>query len=123
MRQDKAKNILGGELQVCCTDLMTGFLRDGYCHTHEQDRGTHLVCAIVTDEFLDFTQSRGNDLRTPRPEYQFPGLKAGDGWCLCALRWKEAYDAGVAPPIKPEATHEKALDLIDKAMLEKHYRQ
>lgn len=123
MGQDKAKNILGGELQVCCTDPMTGFLRDGYCRTHEHDRGTHLVCAIVTDEFLNFTQSRGNELRTPRPEYQFPGLKAGDGWCLCALRWKEAYDAGVAPPIKPEATHEKALELIDKAMLEKHYRQ
>lgn len=123
MEKEKVKNILGGELQACCTDPMTGFLRDGFCHTHRHDQGTHLVCAIVTDEFLDFTQSRGNDLRTPQPEYQFPGLKAGDGWCLCALRWKEAYDAGVAPPIKPEATHEKALELIEKVMLEQYYRQ
>ena len=123
MEKDKAKNMLGGELQACCTDPMTGFLRDSYCHTHQNDHGTHLVCAIVTDEFLDFTQSRGNDLRTPRPEYQFPGLKAGDGWCLCALRWKEACDTGVAPPIKPEATHEKTLELIDKVTLEQNYRQ
>ena len=123
MTHDKAKNILGGELQACCMNPMTGFFRDGYCHTHQRDQGTHLVCAIVTQEFLDFTQSRGNDLRTPRPEYQFPGLKAGDGWCLCALRWKEAFDAGIAPPIKPEATHERVLDLIDKAILEQHYIQ
>ena len=82
-----------------------------------------MVCALVTDEFLDFTRSRGNDLSTPRPEFQFPGLKSGDGWCLCALRWKEAYEAGVAPRLKPEATHEKALDFIPKEALEKYYIQ
>ena len=83
------------------------------------DQGTHVVCAIVTDEFLKFTKSKGNDLTTPRPEHRFPGLKAGDGWCLCALRWKEAYEAGVAPQIKAESTHEKALKYISKSTLEK----
>lgn len=82
-----------------------------------------MVCAIITDEFLKFTQSRGNDLSTPSLQYQFPSLKAGDGWCLCARRWQEAYDAGVAPPIKPEATHEKALTFIDKKALEEYYIQ
>ena len=123
MTQAKAKNILGTELQCCCTDPMTGFFRDGFCNTNQRDHGTHVVCAIVTEEFLAFTKSQGNDLSTPRPDYQFPGLKAGDGWCLCALRWKEAYDAGVAPPIKPEATHEKALMLVDKQALEQYYIQ
>ena len=120
---EKAKNILGTELQSCCTEPMTGFFRDGYCNTNQMDQGTHVVCAIVTDEFLEFTKSRGNDLSTPRPEFQFPGLKAGDGWCLCALRWKEAYEAGVAPPLKPEATHAKALEFVQKEELEKHYIQ
>lgn len=87
------------------------------------DQGTHVVCAVVTKEFLGFTKSHGNDLITPRPEFQFPGLKAGDGWCLCAMRWKEAYKAGVAPPIKPESTPEKALKLIQKEELEKHFIQ
>ena len=123
MAQEKAKNILGSDLQACCTDPMTGFFRDGYCNTSQKDHGTHVVCAIVTKEFLAFTKSLGNDLSTPRPEYQFPGLKPGDGWCLCAMRWKEAHAAGVAPPIKPEATHEKALELIDKEALEQHYIQ
>lgn len=123
MAEDKAKNILGGELESCCTDPMTGFLRDGYCNTNQMDQGTHVVCAIITDEFLAFTKSRGNDLITPRPEYQFPGLKAGDGWCLCALRWKEAFAAGVAPPIKPASTHEKALEFINREDLEKYYIQ
>jgi uncharacterized protein (DUF2237 family) len=121
--KDRAKNILGTELQSCCTEPMKGFFRDGYCNTNQMDQGTHVVCAIVTDEFLDFTRSRGNDLSTPRPEFQFPGLKSGDGWCLCALRWKEAYEAGVAPPLKPEATHKKVLDFISKETLEKHYIQ
>jgi uncharacterized protein (DUF2237 family) len=121
MTEEKPKNILGTDLQSCCTDPMTGYTRDGYCKTNQLDQGTHLVCAIVTDEFLKFTKSRGNDLITPRPEFQFPGLKAGNGWCLCVLRWKEAYQAGVAPPIKPEATHEKALEFIDKRVLEKYY--
>ena len=121
MAEDKAKNILGGELESCCTDPMTGFLRDGYCNTNQMDQGTHVVCAVITDEFLAFTKSRGNDLITPRPEYQFPGLKAGDGWCLCALRWKEAFAAGVAPPIKPASTHEKVLEFINREDLEKYY--
>lgn len=123
MAEDKAKNILGGELESCCTDPMTGFLRDGYCNTNQMDQGTHVVCAIITDEFLAFTKSRGNDLITPRPEYQFPGLKAGDGWCLCALRWKEAFAAGVAPPIKPASTHEKVLEFVNRKDLEKYYIQ
>jgi len=92
---------------------MTGFYRDGYCNTGPQDYGTHVVCARVTDEFLRFTRAQGNDLSRPVPMYQFPGLKAGDGWCLCALRWKEAHEAGVAPPVVLEATHQRALDFID----------
>ena len=119
--KDRAKNILGTELQSCCTEPMTGFFRDGYCNTNQMDQGTHVVCAIVTDEFLEFTRSLGNDLSIPRPEFQFPGLKSGDGWCLCALRWEEAYEEGVATPLKPEATHEKVLDFISKEALEKHY--
>ena len=123
MTDEKPKNILGTELQSCCTDPITGFFRDGYCRTNQMDIGTHVICAVVTDEFLEFTKSRGNDLSTPRPEYQFPGLTAGDGWCLCAMRWKEAHDAGAAPPLKPESTHEKALEFIDKSSLEKYYIQ
>lgn len=111
------RNILGTELQACCFNPMTGFFRDGYCKTNNMDSGTHVVCAIMTDEFLAFTKARGNDLSTPKPQYRFPGLKKGDGWCLCALRWKEAYVAGCAPPIKPEATHEKALKIISKEVL------
>ncbi len=123
MTDEKQKNILGTELQSCCNDPITGFLRDGYCRTNQMDLGTHVICAVVTDEFLEFTKSKGNDLSTPRPEYQFPGLTAGDGWCLCAIRWKEAHDAGAAPPLKPESTHEKALEFIDKSSLEKYYIQ
>ena len=121
MIKERAKNILGTVLQSCCIDPVTGFFRDGYCNTNQMDQGTHVVCAVMTDEFLEFTKSRGNDLSTPRPEYQFPGLKAGDHWCLCVLRWKEAREAGVAPPIKPEATHEKTLEFIDEIVLEKYY--
>jgi len=122
MSEDRAKNILGTDLQLCCTDPMTGFFRDGYCNTSRMDHGTHVVCAIVTEEFLAFTKSKGNDLSTPHPEYQFPGLKPGDCWCLCALRWKEAYETGVAPPIKPEATHEKALEIVSQDILQQFYR-
>ena len=123
MADEKPKNILGTVLQSCCAEPITGFLRDGYCRTNQIDLGTHVICAVVTDEFLEFTKSKGNDLSTPRPEYQFPGLTAGDGWCLCAMRWKEAHDAGAAPPLKPESTHEKALEFIDKSSLEKYYIQ
>ncbi|MCF2910483.1 DUF2237 domain-containing protein [Pseudoalteromonas sp. DL2-H2.2] len=115
-----AKNVLGGALQSCCTDPLTGFLRDGFCNTNQMDVGTHVICATVTEDFLTFTKSRGNDLSTPYPEYGFPGLKPGDGWCLCALRWKEAYEAGVAPPVNLEATHENALEIIPLKVLQAH---
>lgn len=107
-----AKNVLGTPLQSCCTDPMTGFYRDGVCNTGPEDFGTHVVCAEMTAEFLAFTKSKGNDLSTPRPEYRFPGLQPGDGWCLCALRWKEAFEAGVAPPVRLPSTHEKALKYV-----------
>ena len=114
------KNVLGTDLQPCCTDPMTGYYRDGVCNTGPTDTGRHVVCAIMTEEFLTFTKSRGNDLSTPRPEYQFPGLRPGDGWCLCALRWKEAYEAGCAPLVRLESTHEKALEYVEfSALLER----
>lgn len=116
----EAKNVLGSALQCCCTDPLTGFYRDGYCLTGDQDTGRHVVCAQVTESFLRFSLSMGNDLITPRPEFRFPGLKPGDGWCLCALRWKEAYDAGVAPPVYLQRTHEKALQYLSLQQLKEH---
>lgn len=107
-----AKNVFGEELIVCSENPMTGYFRDGCCRTNEHDIGTHTVCAIVTEEFLKFSLSLGNDLITPRPEYRFPGLKAGDRWCLCVSRWIEAYQAGVAPFLILEATHEKTLNFF-----------
>lgn len=104
------KNVLGTDLKIAGTSPMTGFYRDGFCSTGAADRGIHVVAAVVTDAFLQYSKARGNDLITPHPAYGFPGLKAGDKWCLCAARWKEAYDAGVAPPVILEATHEKALE-------------
>ncbi len=104
------KNVFGEPLKVCCTKPMTGYFRDGLCRTIEEDIGTHTVCAIMTDEFLDFSASMGNDLITPMPFYQFPGLKAGDKWCLCVTRWIQAQKAGKAPKIILEATHEKTLE-------------
>jgi hypothetical protein len=112
MADEIEKNVLGKPLEQCGTNPITGFYRDGYCRTGATDAGSHVVAAIVTQEFLDFTKSLGNDLQTPRPDYNFVGLKAGDRWCLCALRWKEAHEAGVAPPLVLEATHEKALKYI-----------
>ncbi len=120
MADDEAKNVFGDPLQLCCQEPMTGFFRDGFCRTNAQDLGTHVVCAMVTDEFLQFSKRRGNDLITPKPEWQFPGLKAGDGWCLCAMRWLEAYEADVAPPVLLESTHEKALKYIPLHVLESH---
>ena len=114
MIKKQAKNIVGGDLACCCTSPITGFFRDGFCHTNAIDRESHVVCAVVTQAFLDFTASRGNDLSTPIPEYQFPGLQAGDKWCLCAYRWQEAYHAGAAPQVLAKATHEKAVEIIDK---------
>lgn len=112
------KNVLGTELTIAGTDPVTGFYRDGFCSTGNADKGVHVVAAILTDEFLQFSKSRGNDLITPLPAFGFPGLKANDRWCLCVKRWKEAYDAGFAPPVVLEATHEKALDYVTLAMLQ-----
>lgn len=108
-----AKNVFGEELIPCSTDPMTGFYRTGCCETGPEDRGVHTVCAVMTDDFLAFSKSKGNDLSTPRPEFRFVGLKAGDQWCLCAPRWYEAYQAGCAPQLVLEATHEKTLDYVD----------
>ena len=111
------KNVLGGPLAPCSLDPMTGFYRDGRCATGPTDRGTHVVCAVMTAEFLAFTASRGNDLSTPRPEWDFPGLTPGDRWCLCLSRWTEARAAGLAPPVVLEATHARALDAVPLAEL------
>lgn len=110
MLDDDARNVLGEKLETCCTSPMTGFFRTGCCETGPEDRGAHVVCAEVTAEFLAFSKSRGNDLSTPVPAFGFPGLKPGDRWCLCAARWKEALDAGMAPRVVLTATHERALD-------------
>ena len=117
-----AKNVFGEELIVCSENPLTGYFRDGCCRTNEHDIGTHTVCAIVTEEFLKFSLSLGNDLITPRPEYRFPGLKAGDRWCLCVSRWIEAYHAGVAPFLILEATHEKTLNFFALHELVKYAR-
>lgn len=114
------KNVLGTSLQTCCTSPMTGFYRNGRCETGPTDYGTHVVCAEMTQDFLDYTKNRGNDLCTPRPEYSFPGLKVGDKWCLCALRWQEAFEAGFAPPVVLQSTHKKALKYIRLEDLKKH---
>ena len=106
-----AKNVLGGALESCCSNPKTGYYRDGYCVTGPEDRGVHVVCAVMTAEFLNFTRGRGNDLITPAPQFRFPGLVPGDRWCLCASRWKEAYDAGVAPPVVLRATNEAAIKI------------
>ena len=114
------KNILGTNLKVCSLNPITGFTRSGCCETGPEDLGQHTVCAEVTDEFLQFSKLQGNDLMTPRPEFNFTGLKPGDRWCLCASRWLEALDEGIAPPVILEATHEKALEIIDLAELKYH---
>ena len=113
------KNVLGSTLALHCLAPQTGFFRDGYCRTGATDTGSHVIAAIVTHTFLAFTKAQGNDLQTPRPMYDFPGLKAGDRWCLCALRWREAYEAGVAPSVVLEACHEKALKYIPLATLQR----
>jgi len=112
-------NVLGGELEPCSVDPVTGFYRDGYCRTGS-DPGLHVVCAVMTDEFLQLTRSRGNDLITPRPERLFPGLVPGDRWCVVAARWAEALEAGVAPPVVLEATHASVLEFVSMADLEAH---
>jgi len=116
----QSMNVWGKELVPCSYDPLTGYFRDGCCHTDQDDHGTHVVCARVTQEFLIFSLQRGNDLMTPRPEYRFVGLEPGDRWCLCALRWKEALEAGVAPPVILDSTHIKALDVVTLAQLKAH---
>ena len=113
-------NVLGGELEPCSFDPLTGFFRDGSCRTEGMDPGFHAVCAVMTEEFLEFSVSRGNDLVTPVPEFLFPGLKPGDRWCVVAARWQEALEAGVAAPVVLEATHASALEFVSMADLETH---
>ncbi|WP_414550866.1 DUF2237 family protein [Anabaena sp. CCY 0017] len=124
-----AKNVLGTDLESCCTSPMTGYYRDGFCNTGGQDFGMHVVCAQVTAEFLEYTKLQGNDLSTPVPEFNFPGLRPGDSasaaakadrWCLCAARWQEALEAGVAPPVVLAATHARALEVCSLEDLQKH---
>lgn len=115
-----ARNVLGDELELCSLDPLTGWWRDGCCNTDQNDYGVHTVCVVVTDEFLEFSKSVGNDLSTPMPAHRFPGLKAGDRWCLCAARWVEAKRAGMAPDVVLEATHARTLEWADLAELEAH---
>ena len=115
-----AKNVLGEPLEPCSMDPVTGFFRDGCCSTGPLDVGRHVVCVRVSAQFLAFSKSRGNDLTTPHPEFGFPGLRPGDRWCLCAARWKEALDAGHAPPVVLTATHEAALQIIRLEDLKRH---
>jgi uncharacterized protein (DUF2237 family) len=116
----KGKNVLGGELQLCSRNPLTGFYRDGCCNTGFDDTGIHVVCARMTQEFLDFSRQHGNDLTTPAPQYGFPGLKPGDRWCLGAARWKEACHAGVAPPVILAATHVAVLEFVPLDVLKAH---
>lgn len=115
-----ARNVLGGELELCSSDPLTGFLRDGCCNTASGDVGVHTVCAVMTAEFLAFSKEHGNDLSTPHPEWGFAGLEPGDRWCLCAPRWQEAFEAGQAPQVVLAATHELTLEWCDRAALLAH---
>ena len=115
-----SKNVLGTDLVPCSYDPLTGYFRDGCCNTDATDMGSHLICVRVTDSFLAFSKARDNDLTTPMPAYRFAGLKPGDRWCLCANRWREALEAGVAPPVVLESTHLSALRFVTIAQLEKH---
>ena len=114
------KNVLGTELQPCCMSPVTGFYRDGFCQTGGTDYGAHIVCSIMTEEFLKFSQQAGNDLSTPVPEFGFPGLQPGDRWCLCVERWKQALDAGAAPQVILEATHMLAIEFVALEDLKLH---
>ena len=115
-----ARNVLGGKLQSCSLRPLTGFMRDGCCNTTDEDVGVHTVCVRMTAQFLAFSRARGNDLSTPMPDFDFPGLKPGDQWCLCAARWREALDADCAPDVVLEATHERTLDFVALEDLKKH---
>ena len=113
-------NVYGKELETCCDNPKTGFFRNGMCDTCKEDLGVHTVCILATEEFLVFSKGAGNDLSTPRPEYNFPGVKPGNRWCLCAMRWKEAYDQGKAPPVFLESTHEATLKLVEFNILQQY---
>ena len=117
VRLPRAKNVLGGKLGICCTSPMTGFFRDGCCNTGPDDHGLHVVCARMTRDFLRFAREQGNDLVTPAARYGFPGLSPGDRWCVCASTWRQAYEAGVAPPVVLAATHEETLAVIPLSAL------
>jgi len=119
----QARNIFGEPLEPCCYDPLTGYFRDGFCRTDATDFGSHVVCAEVTEAFLEYTKNQGNDLSTPRPQWNFPGLKPGDRWCLCATRWLEAERDGVAPPVVLEACHEKALQFMDMQLLVRYAKR
>lgn len=119
----KPKNVLGSELRSCCTDPMTGFYRDGYCRTGADDQGRHTVCIVATDEFLDYSKRVGNDLSTPMPQYDFPGVKDGDKWCLCVTRWQQALEDDMAPLVDLEATHESALQVVQLEDLKQYAAQ
>jgi uncharacterized protein (DUF2237 family) len=113
-------NVYGKELETCCDNPKTGFFRNGMCDTCKEDLGVHTVCILATEEFLVFSKGAGNDLSTPRPEFNFPGLKPGNRWCLCAMRWKEAYEQGKAPPVFLESTHEATLKLVDFNIMQQY---
>jgi len=120
MNGDNPKNVLGENLETCSLDPRTGFTRSGGCETGKQDTGSHTVCAQVTREFLEFSRSRGNDLLTPVPQADFPGLRPGDRWCLCAARWREALEADCAPRVALRATHQRALEVVSLDDLKAH---
>jgi len=116
---EKQKNVFGEEIETCCESPITGFFRDGFCHTDDTDEGVHTVCVRMTEDFLEFSKSKGNDLSTPRPEFNFPGLKEGDGWCLCAERWVEAYEVSMAPKLYIKRTNLRTLDIVPLEILKK----
>jgi hypothetical protein len=116
---EKQKNVLGEEIETCCESPITGFFRDGFCHTDDTDEGVHTVCVSMTKDFLEFSKSKGNDLSTPRPEFNFPGLKEGDSWCLCAERWVEAYEVSMAPKLYIKRTNLRTLDIVPLDILKK----
>ena len=113
-------NVFGKKLESCCDNPKTGFFRNGFCDTCNEDQGIHTVCVMATKEFLEYSKSVGNDLSTPNPQFEFPGVKPWDRWCLCAIRWKEAYDSGMAPPVFLESTHIETLKLIELNILQEY---
>lgn len=123
IENDGPRNVLGEPLQPCCTTLNTGWFRNGSCETDQNDLGKHVVCSVVTEEFLAFSKTMGNDLSTPMPDYNFPGLKEGDCWCLCAARWQEALEAGVAPKVKLAACEQSALEIVQLDDLKRHAQE